>query len=147
MEKELIINSVADWGLLTSFLLLNIKTGDKAVVITLEGDLGAGKTTFVQRLAKDLGVDEVVNSPTFTIMKSYELKAGQPFSHLVHMDAYRIEDISELTPLHFSQIVSTPGVLMCIEWADNIKDALPNEVCKITISNHENGGRLVKITS
>lgn len=146
MEKELIIKTADDWGLLTSYILLNVRPGKSATLITLEGDLGAGKTTFVQRLAKDLGIEEVVNSPTFTIMKSYELKLGQPYSYLVHMDAYRIEDVKELAPLRFLQIMSTPGVLMCIEWPQNIKAALPSDVCKVVISNHQNGGRLVKVT-
>lgn len=146
MEKELIIKTADDWGLLTSYLILNINPGNTATLITLEGDLGAGKTTFVQRLAKDLGIEEVVNSPTFTIMKSYELKAGGPYSYLIHMDAYRIEDVKELEPLRFSQIMNTPGVLMCIEWPQNIKVALPANACKVVISNHQNGGRLVKVT-
>ena len=109
------------------------KNGDNAVVIALHGDLGAGKTTFVQALAAAMGVTEHVTSPTFTIMKGYET-TDEHFQHLIHMDAYRIDDDRELTPLRFNDILQTPHTLFCIEWAEKIADSLPNTIMHLTLS-------------
>lgn len=105
---------------------------NQATIIALSGNLGAGKTTFVQLLAKELGVSEKVTSPTFTIMKGYELVGGE-FKHLIHMDAYRIEDLNELSPLRFSELITNKTNLLCIEWAEKIQPALPSEIIKINI--------------
>ena len=101
-----------------------LKNKNGTLVIAISGDLGAGKTTFVQELAKILGVAETVNSPTFVIMKLYETP-DSVFEKLVHIDAYRIEDSVEMQPLHFSQIISAESSLVCIEWAEKISDLLP----------------------
>ncbi len=114
------------------------------VVLSLSGDLGAGKTTFTQALGRRLGITEDITSPTFTIMKGYET-LDDTFSHLIHMDAYRIEDQSELGPLRFSEIVSQPNTLICIEWAERIKEALPSNVVKLTLSIKDETTRTVLI--
>ena len=98
--------------------------GGKNVVLALSGDLGAGKTTFVQQLATILGITDTVNSPTFVIMKRYETD-DSTFSKLVHIDAYRIEDSVEMKALHFSEIIQDKYNLVCIEWAEKIADLLP----------------------
>lgn len=95
-----------------------------ATVIGLSGDLGAGKTTLVQAIASTLGVSEVVQSPTFVIMKQYDT-SHPTFTQLVHMDAYRIEDITELAPLHFSAVLEQSHTLVCIEWPELIAAVLP----------------------
>ncbi|SDO15626.1 tRNA (adenosine(37)-N6)-threonylcarbamoyltransferase complex ATPase subunit type 1 TsaE [Alkalicoccus daliensis] len=86
-------------------------------VITLSGDLGAGKTTFTKALAKALGVKKNVNSPTFTIMKEYQ--GDLPF---YHMDAYRLEDSME--EMGLEEYIEGDGVLV-IEWPEMIEDQLP----------------------
>lgn len=103
-----------------------------ARVIALHGDLGAGKTTFVQALGSQLGVIEAITSPTFTIMKAYEL-AGQDFTTLVHMDAYRIDNINELGPLRFAELLNDPQTLLCIEWAEKIAGALPQPLVNVSL--------------
>src|SRR3989338_3529631 len=90
-----------------------------AVVLGLHGDLGAGKTTFVQMLADQLGVQESVTSPTFVIMKKYQTK-DQRFSTLVHIDAYRLESAEELEVLDFSSELSDEKNIICIEWAEKV---------------------------
>jgi tRNA threonylcarbamoyladenosine biosynthesis protein TsaE len=112
--------------------------GDEAVVVALSGDLGAGKTTFVQQLAQILGVEETVTSPTFVIMKSYET-TDTVFERLVHMDAYRIEDDSELAPLNFSDILTKPNTLLCIEWAERISAFLPQHTIKMDLESLPHG--------
>jgi tRNA threonylcarbamoyladenosine biosynthesis protein TsaE len=96
-------------------------------VLTLAGDLGAGKTTFTKGLAKGLGITRTVNSPTFTIIKEY--KGRIP---LYHMDVYRLEDSDE--DLGFEEYFSGDGVCV-VEWAVFIEDYLPEERMELVISH------------
>lgn len=100
------------------------KFTDQAGLVALNGELGAGKTAFVQKLAAELGILETVTSPTFVVMKIYEIDYGQ-FKRLVHIDAYRIEENNEMIVLGFEELLKDPENLICIEWADNIKNLLP----------------------
>ncbi|SFB38064.1 tRNA threonylcarbamoyladenosine biosynthesis protein TsaE [Lentibacillus halodurans] len=100
-----------------------LKPGD---VITLEGDLGAGKTAFSKGLAKGLGVKRTVNSPTFTIIKEYD--GEMPF---YHMDVYRLEDSDE--DIGFEEYFNGDGVCV-VEWAHFIEEYLPAEYLNINIS-------------
>lgn len=95
-----------------------------ATVLALRGDLGAGKTTLVQAIGNVLGVTETITSPTFTIMKQYTTESDS-FQTLVHMDAYRIDDESELRPLHIAELLEMPKTLVCIEWPEKIATTLP----------------------
>jgi tRNA threonylcarbamoyladenosine biosynthesis protein TsaE len=104
-----------------------------ATTLALSGDLGAGKTTFTQALGTTLGITETITSPTFMIMKTYETN-DVTFAHMVHMDAYRIEDNEELRPLRFSDIVNTPKTLLVVEWSELIKGALPAAALHLTLS-------------
>ena len=94
-------------------------------VIVLEGDLGAGKTTFTKGLAKGLGVKRVVSSPTFTIIKEY--KGRLP---LYHMDVYRVQGSEE--DLGFDEYFYGDGVTV-VEWAHLIESQLPEELLKISL--------------
>ncbi len=93
-----------------------------ATLITLSGELGAGKTTFTQFLAKALGVDDTVNSPTFVIERIYDIpeNAAARYARLVHIDAYRLQNDSELTALGFEEIMSHPKNLIMLEWPENV---------------------------
>ncbi len=95
------------------------------LVLALQGDLGAGKTTFTQELSKQLGVEEVVNSPTFTIMKQYDVTSPQ-FDSLIHIDAYRLETETETKPLYFTELFQQPKSIICIEWPEIIANVLPS---------------------
>ncbi|MGP1910487.1 tRNA (adenosine(37)-N6)-threonylcarbamoyltransferase complex ATPase subunit type 1 TsaE [Metabacillus sp. JX24] len=103
-------------------------------VITLEGDLGAGKTTFTKGLAKGLGIRKNVNSPTFTIMKEY--RDGR--IPLYHMDVYRMEDSGE--DLGFDEYFEGDGVTV-VEWASMIEEQLPKERLDIRIHRSGDDGR------
>ncbi|MDF2607540.1 MAG: ATP-binding protein [Bacillales bacterium] len=100
---------------------------DKGSIITLEGDLGAGKTTFTKGLAKGLQIERNVNSPTFTIIKEY--KGRLP---LYHMDVYRVESSEE--DLGFDEYFFGDGVTV-VEWAHLIEDQLPKKRLEIVIKN------------
>ena len=94
---------------------------DSAFVVGLSGHLGAGKTSFTKLIAKELGITETVTSPTFVIMKIYEISANAPipFKRLVHIDAYRLERRAELEGIDFERIASDPGNLVIVEWPEN----------------------------
>lgn len=100
----------------------------KGEVYCLNGDLGVGKTVFTQGFAKGLGIDEAVNSPTFTIVQEYEGK-NMPF---YHFDVYRIGDISEMEEIGYEDYFYGNGVCL-VEWAELIDELLPGNRTIITI--------------
>lgn len=101
------------------------KPGD---IYCLLGDLGVGKTVFTQGFAKGLGIEEPVNSPTFTIIQIYE-EGRLPF---YHFDVYRIGDVEEMDELGYEDYFYSQGVCL-IEWANQITELLPEKVKVITI--------------
>lgn len=117
-------------------------------VVCLHGDLGAGKTTFSQFLAKEIGVKRKVNSPTFVIMKRYEIKSkSNKFKNLYHLDAYRLKNEKELDVLGWKNIISDPENLILIEWPENVQKAIPKKHHKIQISHTKEGHRKFKISN
>lgn len=100
----------------------------KATVIGLRGDLGTGKTTFVQNCATLLGISEIVTSPTFVLLKKYKLGdnvLGGKFPFLIHIDAYRLKGGSELNAIGWQEIISDPKNLIMIEWPELVADVMP----------------------
>jgi tRNA threonylcarbamoyladenosine biosynthesis protein TsaE len=116
-------------------LAQKLQPGD---VITLEGDLGAGKTTFTKGLAVGLDINKNVSSPTFTIIKEYNGRLP-----LYHMDVYRLEDSDE--DLGFDEYFEGQGVTV-VEWAHLIEDQLPKELLQINITHGEENSRNLTIT-
>jgi len=105
-----------------------------ALVYALHGDLGAGKTTFTQGIAETLGITEPVVSPTFTIMKIYKTQEKSVFSHLVHIDAYRLESAEELARLGWNTLVEDPKNCIVIEWPERVEKLIPDTALHITLS-------------
>ena len=106
------------------------KLGEKAKkgeIYCLEGELGTGKTVFAKGFAKGLGIEEIVDSPTFTIVKEYQGR-----EKLYHFDVYRIEDIEELQEIGFSEMISGDAICL-IEWASQIEEEIPENAKWITI--------------
>jgi len=114
-----------------------------AVVVGLSGDLGTGKTTFTQFIAKSLGVKGKVNSPTFVIMKRYDLKHDK-FKNIFHIDAYRLKNEKELLHLGWEEIISNPENLIFIEWPELVAKAMPKKHHKISIKHTKEGHRKFK---
>ncbi len=111
-------------------------------VYTLVGDLGVGKTVFTQGLAKGLGIDEPISSPTFTIIQEYE---GEGLA-FYHFDVYRIGDIEEMDEIGFDDYIYGNGVCM-IEWANLIEEILPEKRTEIIIEKDlERGFEYRRIT-
>lgn len=93
-----------------------------ATIIGLSGDLGAGKTTFTQAIARELGVAETVASPTFVIEKVYLLPKDAPFQRLIHIDAYRLSDGEDLRSLGWDEISTDPHNMIIVEWPEHVRD-------------------------
>lgn len=111
-------------------------------VYTLVGDLGVGKTVFTQGLAKGLGIEEPISSPTFTIIQEYE-GTKMPF---YHFDVYRIGDIEEMDEIGFEDYIYGNGICM-IEWANLIEEILPENRTEIVIEKDlEQGFEYRRIT-
>lgn len=112
-------------------------------VLALTGDLGVGKTLFTQGLAKGLGIEGPVSSPTFTIVQVYE-NGRIPF---YHFDVYRIADPEEMDEIGFDDYVYGEGICL-IEWAELIEDILPENCTRITIEKNLEKGfdyRIIKV--
>jgi len=106
----------------------------KAVIIGLKGDLGGGKTTFLQGFAKGLGLKEKITSPTFVIMRKFPiLNPKSRFKNFYHIDCYRIKKPKEILDLGLKKIISDPQNIMAFEWADRIKKILPRETISISL--------------
>lgn len=107
----------------------------KGQVICLNGNLGVGKTLFSQGFADGLGIEESVNSPTFTIVQQYD--GGR--LPLYHFDVYRIEDPDEMEEIGFLDMIYGEGTCL-IEWADRISDILPAHYIQVTIEKNLDKG-------
>ena len=110
-------------------------------VIALNGDLGAGKTLMTKSIAKSMGIEEYITSPTFTIVQEYE--GTLP---LYHFDVYRIADEEEMYYIGFEEYLSKKGVCI-IEWASLIPNILPKDRLEIELSYAGDSGRNMKITA
>jgi tRNA threonylcarbamoyladenosine biosynthesis protein TsaE len=110
----------------------NLKAKDnKATIVGLYGDLGAGKTTFMKYLAESFGIKDTIQSPTFVIEKIYDLAENfsvSGFKKLIHIDAYRIEKEEEMLQLGWEKIINDSGNLICIEWPEKIAGIMPDHI-------------------
>lgn len=100
----------------------------EGTIVCLEGNLGAGKTLFVQSMARTLGVQGEVTSPTFNLMNIYE-----GFCPIVHFDLYRIQNEEELEEIGFYEYTDFPEGIVLIEWGEKFPDALPDDYVRIEI--------------
>lgn len=116
--------------------------GERAMLVTLSGELGAGKTAFTKAVAHALGAEEEITSPTFVLEKIYGL-TGSVFKRLVHIDAYRLEKGGDLSPLKFDELLRDPSNLIVLEWPENVADTLPELAAKISITARDDGARTI----
>lgn len=119
--------SLAETDKLAQDFLANLRPESaRATVIGLRGDLGSGKTTFVQALARALGLTEQITSPTFVIEKIYNLDGKRVFKKLVHIDAYRLDNYQDLAKLNFRDLLIDESNLILVEWAERVSEILGN---------------------
>jgi tRNA threonylcarbamoyladenosine biosynthesis protein TsaE len=126
-------------------LLEGLKPSSGATILLLEGELGAGKTTFTQALAYHLGYSGSVVSPTFVIKKRYPIAFGF-FQNLIHIDSYRLKSPKEIEALGWFDWIKNPGNLIVVEWPSLILSALPKEVYKILFKHVDEDTRSIEIT-
>ena len=123
---------------------------ENATVIHLTGEMGAGKTTFVSALTRQLGITETVNSPTFIIMNEYTINNSEKNQHqflkLIHLDAYRFEDKKEGKVLHLDSYVKDKNIIM-IEWPDLMHAPSPDVVINIYHNQNDTNIRDFLITT
>lgn len=120
-------------------------------VLALYGNLGSGKTTFVQGLAAGLGIKHKVISPTFIIVRKYEIKTNnstiQQFNNFYHIDLYRIESEKDLEGLGLEEILNDKQNIVAIEWPEKIEKILPQEKINLHFEYLGNNKRKIKINS
>jgi len=107
----------------------------KATVVGLQGELGSGKTHFVKMLGKMMGIEEHITSPTFVIMKTYDID-WRGFKKLIHIDAYRLESAQELLHLGWQDLIENPENLILIEWPEKVEGIMPKD-SKTILFQHE----------
>ena len=116
-------------------------------VVALIGELGAGKTVFIKGLAKGLGVKQTITSPTFVLMKIYEVNKKNKIKYLCHIDAYRLKSGRDLIDIGLNDWLSRSDVITVIEWADRVRKILPEKSIKIRLNyGKKENERTVKIT-
>ena len=111
--------------------LVKQKVSSRATVLALRGELGSGKTTFVQGLFRGLRLNTHAKSPTFVLMRRVPLKRP-PFTSLFHIDAYRLRSSGDLIALGLKAILDNPRNLLIVEWADRVKGIVPKGTVWVT---------------
>lgn len=146
MEKIISNNSQETQEIARAFAeqLLLKKPGKRARVLALCGDLGAGKTTFLQGFAKGLGITETVNSPTFVIMKRFKIYDLR-FKNFYHFDLYRLENEKDVEFLEIKEILSDPENIVAIEWPERAESVIPGDAIAVDFSHYKESQRVLTI--
>ena len=113
--------------------------GDNTV-FAMYGKMGAGKTTFIKAICEELGVEDVINSPTFAIVNEYRSDSGEL---IYHFDFYRIKKLEEVYDMGYEDYFYS-GALCFIEWPELVEELLPGNTVKVTIEENEDGSRTVR---
>lgn len=140
---EYLAHTKEDFEDVAQQLLDSLPQQEKATIVTLSGELGAGKTTLCQAIGRNLGVEENMVSPTFVLEKIYDLKDHSHFKHLIHIDAYRLETKDALSALGFTELLSHPENLILLEWPEDV-DVQAQAALSVRISVQEDGTRLIE---
>jgi tRNA threonylcarbamoyladenosine biosynthesis protein TsaE len=120
----------------------------KARVLAFSGNLGAGKTTLTQEIAKHLGIKENIISPTFVIMKIYKINPSSKyyfhFKKLVHIDAYRLDSHEELLKIGWEELIVDKDNLIIIEWPERVSECIPKLSLPISLSHIDDENREIE---
>ena len=115
---------------------------DDRTVFAFRGSMGAGKTTFIKAICEELGVEDVINSPTFAIINEY--RSTTTGELIYHFDFYRINKLSEAEDIGTEDYFYS-GALCFIEWPEKIEELLPGDVVEVAITEQTDGSRIVEI--
>lgn len=138
--KKFISESAAQ----TQQIAADLAKQSKSRVYALSGELGAGKTTFVQGFAKGLGIKDKIISPTFVLIRQHAIPDTKKI--LYHVDLYRLENGVDLKSLGLEEICSDPNNIILIEWAEKSRQLLPKDAVKINISKGRGQNRVFTIS-
>ncbi len=140
--KQIITNSEKETFEFAKKFAKKLKSGE---VIGLVGDLGAGKTVFTKGLATGLGIKDNINSPTFVVMKVYEIaNRKSQIANLIHVDAYRLKSEKNLKNIGLEEYLNKDNIVV-IEWADRVKKILPKNTTHINIKHDQGDKRILEI--
>ena len=137
-EEVIITNSKEETVVLAEKLAKDLKGGD---FLAFYGDLGAGKTTFIQGLAKGLGIEKRIISPTFIIMRHYKLPKG----NFYHVDLYRTQSRHDLLGIGLDQIIQDENNIVALEWSEKIGDLMPKKRIEIRLKYLDDNQREINI--
>lgn len=115
---------------------------DDNTVFAFYGKMGAGKTTFIKALCEELGVNDVINSPTFAIVNEY--RSDETGEVIYHFDFYRIKKLEEVYDMGYEDYLYS-GALCFIEWPELIEEVLPDDAVKVSIEEEEDGTRSIRM--
>ena len=118
-----------------------VKNMGNGHVFAFYGKMGAGKTTFIKAICEELGVEDVITSPTFAIVNEY--RSATTNELIYHFDFYRIKKLDEVYDMGYEDYFYG-GSLCFLEWPELIEDLLPEDATKVSIEETENGARVVK---
>ena len=138
MSMDIKINSLDEMGKAAQESVAAM--GDRTV-FAFYGKMGAGKTTFIKAVCEELGVEDVINSPTFAIVNEYVDGKGEP---VYHFDFYRIKKEQEVLDIGYEDYVYS-GHVCFMEWPELIENLLPDDAVKVTIEEETDGSRKVSI--
>lgn len=138
MIMEIKINSIDEIGAAAKGFVAAM--GDRTV-FAFYGKMGAGKTTFIKAVCEELGVEDVINSPTFAIVNEYVDGNGSP---VYHFDFYRIKNMQEVMDMGYEDYVYSGNVCF-MEWPELIENLLPDDAVKVVIEEEADGSRTVKL--
>ena len=119
-----------------------VEAMDQNTVFAFYGKMGAGKTTFIKAVCEALGVTDVVNSPTFSIVNEYRSETTGEL--IYHFDFYRIKKLSEVYDMGYEDYFYS-GALCFIEWPELVEELLPGDAVKVTIEELEDGSRVIRL--
>ncbi|MBI2599951.1 tRNA (adenosine(37)-N6)-threonylcarbamoyltransferase complex ATPase subunit type 1 TsaE [Candidatus Daviesbacteria bacterium] len=122
----------------------NLAKNSKENIFALSGELGAGKTVFIQGFARGLGVKDKIISPTFVLIRQHPVPGTRRV--LYHIDLYRLENTADLKSLGLEEIWSNPDNIVLIEWAERIKDLLPETAVNINILKGDDQNRTIIVS-
>ena len=133
------INGIEELSKVSDLL---ISWRDKSNIIAFYGNMGAGKTTFIKAVCEELGVTDVINSPTFAIVNEY--RSDETGELIYHFDFYRIKKLDEVYDMGYEDYFYS-GALCFIEWPELIEEVLPDDAVKVIIEELEDGTRSIRM--